>query len=604
MQITKLVQMLTIRERLAIGYGLLIFILLAGGGFTLYSLYKINDSQKQIVLSVATATEGVSAMVRAQEAERLALEWAYPVLGEKGALSAYMLADDDKQRKALFAEFADYGDRIKSIGEQIAVNLVSEEAKRQIVAIKDLQDRIRDAAIDVIATFDGEAEYGSDTKNKMAVFSGLVDKLVADIRDFQDRNSKEVQGFKASADGAVKAVSALVKSADDGISASIRSNMLLALVGVVLAVMIAYLMYRSIIQPLGRASRVAARIASYDLREDGKDGEGQGAGRDEISKLLSDLASMRKSLAKLMAQVMGLVTNVSEACAELTSAARMVEGSSQKQLEYVKDSTASTSQMSIMAGDLAKTATEAATCSAEADSVARKSVEKDAKHTLEIIGTVEKEVEAAHAQIRTLWEAAGKVSTILTVINDIADQTNLLALNAAIEAARAGEQGRGFAVVADEVSSLARRVGQSAKDIEALIQTIKEQTQAAMASMDVGTRDVDTGSQLVTSTLTGLGQLITVVKDTAHAVQEQAVVSDEIARNMDTVQHIATEVLTGSEESVVQAERLHELAYQLEQSIGGFNLDGSRVGAARQDERRQLLHKEAKQLPPRVKREG
>ena len=85
----------------------------------------------------------------------------------------------------------------------------------------------------------------------------------------------------------------------------------------------------------------------------------------------------------------------------------------------------------------------------------------------------------------------------------------MLALNASIEAAHAGEQGRGFAVVADEVSSLARRVGQSAKDIEVLIQTVKEQTQAAIASMEIGTREVVGGSELVTTTLTGLAGLET-----------------------------------------------------------------------------------------------
>jgi len=120
-------------------------------------------------------------------------------------------------------------------------------------------------------------------------------------------------------------------------------------------------------------------------------------------------------------------------------------------------------------------------------------------------------------------------------------------------------------------------VGQSAKDIEALIQTVKEQTQAAIASMEVGTREVGNGSALVTSTLNGLGELITVVRETAGSVKEQAIVSDEIARNMDAVRLIAGEMLSGAEESVVQAERLHTLAYDLEESVGGFNLEGQKI---------------------------
>src|SRR5688572_20241587 len=95
--------------------------------------------------------------------------------------------------------------------------------------------------------------------------------------------------------------------------------------------------------------------------------------------------------------------------------------------------------------------------------------------------------------------------------------------------------------------------------------------------MEIGTREVVGGSELVTSTLNGLSQLITVVKETATAVHEQAVVSDEIARNMDAVRVLAGEMLHGSEESVVQADRLHELAFSLEESIAGFNLDGSKL---------------------------
>ena len=218
-------------------------------------------------------------------------------------------------------------------------------------------------------------------------------------------------------------------------------------------------------------------------------------------------------------------------------------------------------------------------------------------------------VEDAADKMRDLGESSKRIGNIVEVIRQISEQTSLLALNASIEAAHAGEQGRGFAVVADEVSSLARRVGQSAKDIETLIQTIKEQTSEAVSSMQVGTREVEEGTQLVTMTLTDLQNLINVVKDTAAAVQEQAMVSDEIARSMDAVQSIATEVLSGSEESVVQAEQLHELAFALEQSVNGFNIDSS-GGAGRPTSRgagdfagdsraaRALAGKPTRRLPP------
>ena len=171
--------------------------------------------------------------------------------------------------------------------------------------------------------------------------------------------------------------------------------------------------------------------------------------------------------------------------------------------------------------------------------------------------------------MQELGDSSKRIGNIVEVIHQISEQTSLLALNASIEAAHAGEQGRGFAVVADEVSSLARRVGQSAKDIEALIQSVKEKTSDAMNSMQQGTTEVENGTELVTATLTDLQQLISVVNDTAAAVQEQAEVSDEIARNMDAVQKIAGELVTGSAEAVEQGEQLHSLAFQ-PRGVGGW----------------------------------
>jgi methyl-accepting chemotaxis protein len=321
--------------------------------------------------------------------------------------------------------------------------------------------------------------------------------------------------------------------------------------------------------------------------------------RDETADLADNINQAFQRVHGLATEVQSAAFQVGASSAEISAASKQTLGGLKEQTSKIGGSTAAVTELSASIQQVAANAAQATEVAEQTNTAIGSAVQR--------MDQIRRSVDDAADKMRDLGESSKRIGNIVEVIRQISEQTSMLALNASIEAAHAGEQGRGFAVVADEVSSLARRVGQSAKDIEALIQTIKEQTQAAMASMDVGTRDVDTGSQLVTSTLTGLGQLITVVKDTAHAVQEQAVVSDEIARNMDTVQHIATEVLTGSEESVVQAERLHELAYQLEQSIGGFNLDGSgRVGAGRPEggERRQLPPKEARQLPPRVKREG
>ncbi len=127
------------------------------------------------------------------------------------------------------------------------------------------------------------------------------------------------------------------------------------------------------------------------------------------------------------------------------------------------------------------------------------------------------------------------------------------------------------------MSSLAKRVGQSARDIEDLIATIRDQTGEAVRVMQDGTREVEEGTGLVTNTLADLKMLISVIDDTASAVQEQAIASDEIARNMDAVQRIATEVLAKSENAVEQGDRLHHLAEQLEQSVKGFRIDPERV---------------------------
>jgi methyl-accepting chemotaxis protein len=295
--------------------------------------------------------------------------------------------------------------------------------------------------------------------------------------------------------------------------------------------------------------------------------------RDETYDLAENINQVFSRVHTLATGVQSAAFQVGASSAEISAASRQMLSGLKDQTLKVESSTTAVTELSASIQQVAGNAQQATEVAEQSSTAVNAAVRR--------MDQIRTAVDDAAAKMRELGESSKRIGNIVEVIRQISEQTSMLALNASIEAAHAGEQGRGFAVVADEVSSLARRVGQSAKDIEALIQTVKEQTQAAIASMEVGTREVVGGSELVTSTLTGLGMLITVVKDTATAVHEQAVVSDEIARNMDAVRNLAGEALHGSEESVVQAERLHELAFELEESIGGFNLDGSKIGAKR-----------------------
>ena len=334
------------------------------------------------------------------------------------------------------------------------------------------------------------------------------------------------------------------------------------MIGFALSLFIAWLLGRVITRPIKQFVVQSRRIleGETDLTQ-----RIELHSHDETQDLAENINQVFQRLYTLANDVHGAAFQVGASSAEISSASRQMLNGLQDQSVKIEGSTAAVTELSASIQQVAANAAEATEVAEKSNIAVTSAVDR--------MQEIRAAVEDAGDKMRELNESSKRIGNIVEVIRQISEQTSLLALNASIEAAHAGEQGRGFAVVADEVSSLARRVGQSAKDIESLIQTIKEQTSEAVSSMQIGTTEVEEGTQLVTDTLTDLTNLIHVVKDTASAVQEQAVVSDEIARNMDAVQGIASEVLTGSRESVIQAEQLHELAYALEQSVGGFNLD-------------------------------
>jgi methyl-accepting chemotaxis protein len=296
------------------------------------------------------------------------------------------------------------------------------------------------------------------------------------------------------------------------------------------------------------------------------------AGHDELAQLAGNMNKMFANLRELALKVQGTSLQVGASSAEISAASKQMLAGAQDQASKIEDSSVAVTELSKSIQSVAENAGAGIRVAREGGDSVNKAIEG--------MNRIRVTVDDASLKIRELGESGKKIGNIVSVIQQISEQTSLLALNAAIEAARAGEQGRGFAVVADEVGQLAKRVGKSAKDIEALIASIKEQTETSVTTMQAGNREVESGASLVNDTLRHLTAIIGTVQDTARSVKEQAIVSDEIARNMEEVRRIANDMLNASKEAVVQGENLHSLAVGLEESVKGFKLARGGVDGA------------------------
>jgi len=300
--------------------------------------------------------------------------------------------------------------------------------------------------------------------------------------------------------------------------------------------------------------------------------------KDEMGIFARSMDTMNSNLRQMLGEVTSSAGNVASASAEMNVAARKLSGGATQQVERATQVAAGSTEMGQTTGDIAKNAGDVAKSANQAVEVAKggqEVVDKAIKEVNVIAGTVE----TALGFVRELGNQSEEIGHIVTAINDIADQTNLLALNAAIEAARAGEHGRGFAVVADEVKKLAERTSSSTTEIANMIGSIKQGVDKTVASMDVAKDKVTTGvefssqaSDALTRIIDSIDHLHGGVHQIATAVEEMNATTEEIARDINQISVVTKETFSSSQEMSAAAGGLSELSRHLQGTVQRFKV--------------------------------
>lgn len=386
--------------------------------------------------------------------------------------------------------------------------------------------------------------------------------------------------YQEAADLARQLQDALNKAALDEFKASehrYTQIRMLSIGGIVFALLLVALatwnLLGSIIRPLSQVIRHFERM-SQGILTDPIDI----TGRDEAGRVLTQLAAMQVQLKVMLDEVRGATDQIDQHSTWVDTQVRSVVDQSEEQRDHAASVAVATSQFSQTVKQVAEDATLAAGAADDAQAqtvTAQASMSRSSDATAQVV----KAVQASSDTISNLNTSVSKIGNISQVIKEIADQTNLLALNAAIEAARAGEAGRGFAVVADEVRKLAERTSSSTKEITTTVAEIREVANSAVASMNHAVKEVEQGIGMIRESVEGLSNITETSQDVANrsrqnatAANEQAITSEEMAANMQQIVALIDENMKASREAKSAADALKQTAGGLRTVVGKFKV--------------------------------
>ena len=434
---------------------------------------------------------------------------------------------------------------------------------------------------------EGEKKLFRDLNDALAVYVPIREEAVSLALDGKGKETlKIIRGVGSQATVNVdKAIQAMVKNkiakakeaneANASTEANARNIMLAAIgIAILLAVFQGLSLARMIGGPIRELVAQAEAIAAGDLTV-----EVTIQSRDEVGQLAAAFKRMVDSLRTMLGDIMSSTEAVASATTQISSSTEEMAAGAQEQSSQAAEVASAVEEMTKTIVENSRNASS----TAETAKLARGAAEQGGKVVAETVAgmeTIASVVRRSAVTVQELGKSSDQIGEIVGVIDDIADQTNLLALNAAIEAARAGEQGRGFAVVADEVRKLAERTTKATKEIAEMIKKIQADTQGAVQSMREGTTKVDEGIVLADRAGKSLHEIVEIsqkvtdmVAQIAAASEEQSAASEQISKNVEGISAVVNQTSTGTQQIAQTTEDLNRLTERLKQLVTRFRID-------------------------------